>query len=368
MKIKQAGIATSLLLMSLSSYAQITNPAPYCDAGYDDENMKLPHYITKVTFGTLTNNSGNTQYTGKHYVYYNNITAPNLAKGTSYALTINHDGGGTIHWVFAFIDFNKNNSFADAGECVLQQSMLKSTVTNPATVNVTIPAAAATGQTRMRIMVFEDDKYTYKNPTTPTPCTADATGSFDWGETEDYDVNITGTSGTAPKADFKVSAQNGSTNTLFAFTDMSTNTPTGYTWTFTPNTVTYQSGTSAGSASPVVKFTAKGTYSVKLKASNASGADSVTKSGYVIVFPTGVESISTNNQVAVYPNPAKDVITVGEQYVGGLITVYDMYGKLLLSETIHKTTVNISSLPAGLYLVRLQNDGELNTEKLCIEK
>lgn len=181
----------SLLVCAVATQAQSTNPAPYCAAGYDDGFAPIPHYATRVSLGTLDNaSSANASFAAPHYVYYNNVTAPNLAKGRSYSLSVTHDGGFTIHWVAVYIDFNHNNSFDDAGERVLEQT--PGTVTNPSAASITIPATAVAGTTRMRVMVFEDDMFTGSNPGHTRPCTADNGGSFDWGETEDYNVNITG--------------------------------------------------------------------------------------------------------------------------------------------------------------------------------
>lgn len=186
----------SLVLLAGPLSAQITSPAPYCDGKYDDGFMPVPHYISKVSLGTLTNTSGNTQYTGQHYVYYNNLTAPNLVKNSTYTLNVTHDGGTTIHFLAVYIDFNKDNDFADAGERVLQKTINDpSAIPNPAITQITIPSGASTGITRMRVMVFEDDDYTWaQNNLNAISCTNDAGGFFDWGETEDYNVNITTTS------------------------------------------------------------------------------------------------------------------------------------------------------------------------------
>ncbi|MCX7743384.1 MAG: T9SS type A sorting domain-containing protein [Flavobacteriales bacterium] len=61
----------------------------------------------------------------------------------------------------------------------------------------------------------------------------------------------------------------------------------------------------------------------------------------------------------VYPNPAKDelgVVTVGE-ILGKSIVIVDMSGKvhkeIIVAENTHKTTIDISDLPAGIYLVNL---------------
>lgn len=61
----------------------------------------------------------------------------------------------------------------------------------------------------------------------------------------------------------------------------------------------------------------------------------------------------------VYPNPAKDelgVVTVGE-ILGKSINIMDMSGKVhkevKIVENSHKTTIDITDLPAGIYLVNL---------------
>lgn len=182
-------------LLSQTAFGQITNPTPYCAAGYDDYggNFALPHYISNVSLGTLNNTTGTAQYPAPHYAYYNSLPAPSLAAGSTYSLSVAHDPQtSTLHFVAAYIDYNQNNSFADPGERVLQQTTATQTITYPSIAQVTIPANATPGKTRMRVMVFEDD--TYMGPDA-TPCTADATGALDWGETEDYDVNITSSTG-----------------------------------------------------------------------------------------------------------------------------------------------------------------------------
>ena len=184
-----------LMILSQFVTGQITSPSPYCAAGYDDAvGMPVDHHISNVTLGTLNNTSGAVQYPGAHYAYYNTVTAPNLTKGSSYPLSVTHDGGASIHFVAVYIDFNHNNDFSDAGERVLQYTINGPSIPNPATATVAIPMTATTGVTRMRVMVFEDDNYTWTLlSTNATPCTADATGYLDWGETEDYNVNIVGT-------------------------------------------------------------------------------------------------------------------------------------------------------------------------------
>jgi len=171
------------------AHAQSTDPAPYCEAGYNDLPSYWPHFISNVTLGTLNNSTGDTAYAAPHYVYYTNVSAPNLTAGNTYTLSVTHDPFSmSFHFIAAFIDYNHNNSFSDSGERIMQQRY--TSITYPtSTASITIPATATTGTTRMRVMVFESDNYAAPNA---EACTAD---TLEWGETEDYNVNITAPTG-----------------------------------------------------------------------------------------------------------------------------------------------------------------------------
>jgi len=189
-KLKMTFLTAMAFLTVQNSFAQSTNPAPYCGAAYNDAGNFSLHYISGVQIGTLNNQTGNTSYAFPHYVYYNNISAPILTAGSNYQLTVTHDpqfAGGqqsTTHWVAVYIDYNHDNDFDDQGELVLSQLLgTGNGVTNPTAGSITIPTDAVAGNTRMRVLVNEDD-----NIWSPTPCAPSA--AFEWGETEDYDVTI----------------------------------------------------------------------------------------------------------------------------------------------------------------------------------
>lgn len=174
--------------------AQTTNPSPYCSAQYSDDFMNVPHAVERVQFGTLDNNSGQNQYTAPHYVFYNNLSVT-VNKGQTLNLTITHDDGTTIHGMAAWIDFNGDHDFDDAGEKVGQTLWPGDddpNTGNSQTYSVTVPMNAVSGATRMRVRVYEDDDYTFSGTDLPVlPCQFNGTDA-DWGETEDYTVSIAG--------------------------------------------------------------------------------------------------------------------------------------------------------------------------------
>ncbi|MBS1777609.1 MAG: T9SS type A sorting domain-containing protein [Bacteroidetes bacterium] len=369
-------VALTLTLFTCAANAQSTNPAPYCDGSFDDANgFPVPDAIKSVTIGTLTNNSGG-QYAFPHYVFYNNLSIPTLSKGNSIPMSITFEvNGGSGYGVW--IDFNQNNVF-EPGEKVagttatVWLNMGSNIVVNPM---ISIPSTALTGNTRMRVRIVEDDNYTQTNGAAILPCNVSnsSTDIMDWGETEDYVVNISGgTTGTKPTAAFSANVVTGKVNnTAITFTDNSTNNPTNRSWTFTPNTVSYQNSTSATSANPVVKFTNIGTYSVKLVVSNAAGTDSIIKSNYITITnnSTAISNIDVSEQIALYPNPAKTTVQISETFKGGNLILTDLVGKVCLKlDAIASSTLDISSLQNGVYIVTILQEGQRFAGKLVVAR
>jgi PKD repeat protein len=92
-----------------------------------------------------------------------------------------------------------------------------------------------------------------------------------------------GGGGTGPTAAFSGSPTNGNAPLTVQFTDQSSGSPTAWEWDF-------QNDGSVDSTqqNPSFVYTNPGTYSVKLTASNSSGANSLTKTGYINVSSGGV--------------------------------------------------------------------------------
>lgn len=88
-----------------------------------------------------------------------------------------------------------------------------------------------------------------------------------------------------PVAAYTASSVSPPLSSTVTFTDQSSNIPTSWAWSFSPNTVVYVGGTSATSQNPQVQFTALGQYSVTLTATNAFGSDPEIKTNYINVIP-----------------------------------------------------------------------------------
>lgn len=125
-----------------------------------------PETITKVQLGTINNASARSA-TGYHD--YTNLSTT-LEQGNTYTLSVDIIGykEGDKDEIYAWVDWNQDNDFEDAGETitVTKVSNLKGVAT------ITVPANATLGNTRMRV------KVSYNSTT--------ACGDFSYGEVEDY--------------------------------------------------------------------------------------------------------------------------------------------------------------------------------------
>ncbi len=82
----------------------------------------------------------------------------------------------------------------------------------------------------------------------------------------------------APVANFSASSTTISVGQTVAFSDLSTNTPTSWAWTFTGGTPS-----SSTSQNPSITYNTAGTYAVSLTATNGTGSDVETKASYITV-------------------------------------------------------------------------------------
>lgn len=131
--------------------------------------------ITNVTLGTL-NNTSDCGVNG--FTFYGSdptIPVPNVTRGTANSISVTAGGGTFSETVAAWIDYDHNGSF-DPSEF----TFIGGTVGGTLTANINVPGTAPLGPARMRVRVEFFDALT----------DADACLLYDFGETEDYMVNI----------------------------------------------------------------------------------------------------------------------------------------------------------------------------------
>lgn len=145
----------------------------YCDGAATDA---VDEWIETLTIGTYTNGSGN----DNGYGDYIQATTIDMDLNATYNVSVTPGWGGTQYdeYTRIWIDLNQNGTFEN-GEIVYDQGTASQTA---ATGSITIPANATPGNARMRIQMA----YVGQGQTQlPAVC-----GDFQWGEVEDYCVNI----------------------------------------------------------------------------------------------------------------------------------------------------------------------------------
>lgn len=183
----------------------------------------------------------------------------------------------------------------------------------------------------------------------------------------------------APAANFTATKLSLIVNEETTLTDASTGkAATSRKWTVTNASgttanVTLVNGDLNASASVTVKFAATGFYNVKLEVTNEFGTDSKTSNSYFNVSTTGsISQIHPVNGLLVYPNPSTDEIFVNGaafDLLNAEIFVQDMSGKNLIhSQDLNGLTkLDISGLNAGIYTIRLVQDGKMYYQKIQVQ-
>lgn len=108
-------------------------------------------------------------------------------------------------------------------------------------------------------------------------------------------------------------------------------------------------------------YNKSGNYTVKLITKNKNNCTD-TSSKQIVITNTTVETLLANSMVKVYPNPAKDVITieVSEMINDGILTLVDLTGKQVYKSLLNKQNiVPISELNNGIYLVKIEFDNQI---------
>lgn len=168
-----------MVLFSGSLHAQcLTSTGPTNDCSYGDA-------IDNITINAVSVTNAGCSGTSTGYTYF---PTPiwNFALGSSYPITLTVGGATYNQGVMIWLDVNNNGQF-ESTEVVY-------TSTAPAQTHsgtLVVPAVGATATVRMRVMC------TYN--TTPTATDACTSNIGSYGETEDYQVSLTG--GAAPGPD-----------------------------------------------------------------------------------------------------------------------------------------------------------------------
>ena len=89
--------------------------------------------------------------------------------------------------------------------------------------------------------------------------------------------------------------------------------------------------------------------------------------------PSGIDADNNATNLKVFPNPTTGMITFSGNFNDGdgICNVYDMMGNLVISKNVNlngETTLNLSSLTPGMYMVEISDNSNVYRSKIIISK
>ena len=140
--------------------------------------------------------------------------------------------------------------------------------------------------------------------------------------------------------------------TIIDFTDLSTNNPTSWEWTFEGGTP----GTSSIQHPTEIIYTIAGYYDISLVASNEFGSDSLIQTIYVDVL----SSIAENKVriFKVYPNPTSGILNIEiKNNAVDNIRIYNSLGRMIYHiNNIQQENIiiDLSKFNNGIYYLKIE--------------
>jgi hypothetical protein len=135
----------------------------------------------------------------------------------------------------------------------------------------------------------------------------------------------------------------------------------------------YTWATGSNSASIIVSPTINVVYNYSLSGADANGCIGVANASLQVNQCTGILSYSdTKSHVKIYPNPAKNTLSLESASSIQMVEVYDLNGRLLIRDKVSdqvKYTLDIHNLPASIYVVKTTHEGgHVSQQKFSVEK
>lgn len=190
-----------------------------------------------------------------------------------------------------------------------------------------------------------NDTLNIVNPTTTTTYTVTVTDGCGFTDMTSATLEV------LPLAIASFTTSGSPADCNYTFTNTSTNGTT-YNWNF-------GDGNNSTSMSPTHTYASGGSYTVTLVATNSCGSDTINNT---ITCTVGLEHELWGGSLQVFPNPATDVVYINanvndEQVI--VAHIIDMNGKivsshnLIVNENVLNASMNVNSLSAGIYTIKL---------------
>lgn len=281
---------TQTLTTSSFSYSGITINQPGTSQTLDALASRLMYRLQYRNFGSyevmMTNHTVNANGTGQAGVRWYELRKYPGQSWTIYQQGTYAPNDGVDRWM-ASVAMNANGDigigYSASGSSVYPSVRFAGRTATAALGVLDVPeviihagASSQTGVNRwgdysmMSVDPVNDLTFWYTNEY--------SSGGWNW-KTKIASLNISQSTGNPPVANFSGNPTSLSTGGTVAFTDLSTNVPTSWAWTFEGGTP----GTS-DVKNPVITYNTPGTFAVTLTASNDFGTNTRTVAGYITVI------------------------------------------------------------------------------------
>jgi len=140
------------------------------------------------------------------------------------------------------------------------------------------------------------------------------------------------------------------------FTNLSENA-TDYLWDFGDGNTSYEE-------SPVYNYTANGTFTVTLTASNNICTDDEFSQN-IVVDTDNITEINSN--ITIFPNPNHGSFQISNINRQTKVEIYNISGKHIYSKYSENNNLSVTGLKTGLYLIKIENNGTISYHKLIIK-
>lgn len=157
-----------------------------------------------------------------------------------------------------------------------------------------------------------------------------------------------------PVAEFTASNTIPEVDEIISLIDLSTNTPTSWTWRISPPDFIWMNGTDSNSRIPNVKFTNGDNFTVTLIATNVEGSGSITKTDYIKVNGTSIQTLKKES-IVLYPNPSSDFVNMNVPEDAKL-EILSINGSILTTLDVQAgdyLSIPVAEFKPGFYFVRI---------------
>jgi hypothetical protein len=341
----------------LSQYCMLPGKTPY--------SPNQPG-ITNFQLNTINRTSGNSESTASVVVVTGMSTT--LTAGQAYTISITHSEDaqffpGARNNLRVWVDFNNNFSWTDPGETILSSNLQAPGTTF--TMSYLVPATTPTGTYVLRATAKMSADAGH---TLPTPCDSPADPLGYHGEMEDYSITVVGGNpGQAPSLNISMNASVCVGSSL-SVTNTYSGTPSPtFNWAANPSTgVSF--GPNSTNVTPSISFSVAGSYTISCIATNSVSSTTATKT--VVASNCNLAGITESglaHNIIIAPQPADDHIEIDAPVLSSVM-LDNTSGQCLLSRTADtgKISLDLSTLPEGIYLAKVRKDDELVVKRILI--